>query len=102
MSMEPEEREYIFQLHRSGRPWDKRGDEVNWDAIAVGVPVPFKAVQFGISAWCATGPVVAKAPEALADAGWTVSAGLGEVPIMVLISSQVLGLDNAHRPRSET
>lgn len=82
MSEEPEVREYVFQLHRSGRPWDKRADEVDWAATAVGERVRFAAVHFGQGAWYAKGPVVVKAPEALSDAGWTVSplGRVGDVP----------------------
>jgi hypothetical protein len=65
-------REYVFRLHRSGRPWDKRPDEVDWEATAVGSPVRFRAVQFGASAWYAQGPVSVSAPEALDDPAWTV------------------------------
>ena len=83
MLKKPEVREYIFRLHRSGRPWDKRGDEVDWDSIAVGAPVRFTAVQFGQSAWYAQGPVTVRALESFEDAGWTVSADTAEVPVLV-------------------
>jgi hypothetical protein len=76
-------KEYFFRLHRSGLTADKRVDTVNWAAIAVGEPVQFNAVQFGKSGWYASGPVVVKAPEALPNAGWTVSTGRGEMPIIV-------------------
>lgn len=82
MAREQKVREYIFRLHRSGRPWDKRADEVDWNATAVGEPVRFNAVQSGMT-WYAAGPVIVKAPESLADAGWTVLSRPGEVPIFV-------------------
>jgi hypothetical protein len=82
-AQESEVREYIFRLHRSGPPWGKRADEVDWDANAVGEAVGFSAVLFGQGAWYATGPVVVKAAEALDDAGWTVSTGVGQVPTIV-------------------
>jgi hypothetical protein len=72
VSTEHELREYLFRLHRSGRPWDERPDEVDWGATAVGGPVRFRAVQFGSSAWYAPGPVVITASEALQNPAWTV------------------------------
>lgn len=83
MPEQPEVREYIFRLHRSGPPWGKRADEVDWDANAVGAPVRFNAALFGESGWYAQGPVTAKAPEALEEAGWTVTAAVGGVPTIV-------------------
>lgn len=65
-------REYVFRLHRAGRPWDKRPDEVDWDATAVGSPVRFRTVQFGTSAWYARGPVTVTAAENLEKPAWTV------------------------------
>jgi hypothetical protein len=65
-------RKYVFRLHRAGRPWDKRPDEVDWDAAAVGSPVRFRAVQFGTSAWYARGPVTVTAAENLEKPAWTV------------------------------
>jgi hypothetical protein len=75
-------REYMFRLHRSGRPWDKRPDEVDWEATAVGQPVKFIAVQFGASAWYAPGPVTVTAPEALENPAWTVQAADEATPTM--------------------
>lgn len=76
--------ECVFQLHSSGRPWDKSADEVDWVATAVGAPVHFVAVQFGQSAWHAKGPITVRAPAALDDPGWTVSlAGRDGAPIMI-------------------
>jgi hypothetical protein len=65
-------REYVFRLHRSGRPWDTRPDEVDWEVTAVGSPVRFKAVHFGNSAWYAPGAVTITAPEDLENPAWTV------------------------------
>jgi hypothetical protein len=53
-------------------PWDKRPDEVDWDAAAVGSPVRFRAVQFGTIAWYARGPVTVTAAENLEKPAWTV------------------------------
>jgi len=79
---EPEVNEFVLRLHRSGRPWDKRADEVDWDETAVGRPVPFGAVQFGTSAWYATGPVTITATEPLTEPAWTVSRP-GETPTII-------------------
>lgn len=68
----PEYRIYSFQLHRSGRPWHMRPDEVDWAATQVGGPVSFQAVQFGRSAWYAQGPVTVVAAGALDSPAWTV------------------------------
>jgi hypothetical protein len=75
-------KEYIFRLHRSGPPWPKQWDEIDWDAIEVGEPVRFAARLFGndLSGWQPIGPVEVKAPEVLDDAAWTVSVGRGEAP----------------------
>lgn len=78
----PEQREYVFQLHRSGRPWNKRPDEVDWNATAVGRPERFVAVQFGVSAWYARGPVTVTAPEAIEAPAWTVRATDETTPTM--------------------
>jgi hypothetical protein len=67
-----EQRAYFFRLHRSGRPWDNRPDEVDWDATAVGTPVRFSAIQFGESAWYARRAVTVTASEALKNPAWTV------------------------------
>lgn len=75
-------RGYVFRLHRSGRPWDERPDEVNWEAIAVGQPVKFIAVQFGRTGWYAQGPVTVTAPETLDRAAWTVWATDEDWPTM--------------------
>jgi hypothetical protein len=76
--------ECVFQLHSSGRPWDKSADAVDWVATAVGVPAHFLAVQFGHSAWYAKGPVTVLAPAALGAPGWTVSlVGREGTPIMI-------------------
>lgn len=72
MPTDDELTEYVFRLHRSGRPWDERPDEVDWKATAVGSPVGFRAVQFGTSAWYAPGPVTITAPEDLENPAWTV------------------------------
>jgi hypothetical protein len=79
----PTESEWLFQLHSEGRPWDKRADEVEWSASAVGTPVRFIAVQVGVSGWYAKGPVTITAPRDLEDPAWTVSRGSDyRVPIM--------------------
>lgn len=72
MVAEHEYRIYTFRLHRSGRPWHMRPDEVDWAATQVGDPVPFQAVQFGRSAWYAQGPVTLVSAEALESPAWTV------------------------------
>lgn len=76
-------REYVLQLHRSGMPWGKRADEVDWDETAVGEPVTFQAVHFGEGGWSALGPVSVAAAEALPDAAWSISAGARNAPLMV-------------------
>lgn len=76
-------REYTFRLHRSGAPWGKRADEIDWDDTAVGEAVNFKALHFGQSAWSALAPVTTTAPEALPDAAWSVAAGIGDTPLFV-------------------
>lgn len=76
--------EYVFQLHISGRPWDKSAEEVDWVTTAVGAPVHFIAIQFGQSAWYAKGPITVRAAAALDDPGWTVSlADRDGAPIMI-------------------
>jgi hypothetical protein len=79
---QPKATEWLFQLHRTGRPWDKKADEVDWEESAVGEAVRFTAIRFGTGAWYAQGPVVIKAPEPLADPAWTVSSRIGETPLM--------------------
>jgi hypothetical protein len=79
---QPRVTQWLFQLHRSGRPWDKRADEVDWAATAVGNPVQFEAVQFGHGAWYARGPVAVVAAEDLDDPAWTVSRSQGGIPLM--------------------
>lgn len=81
---EPQIRRYYFRLHRSGRPWDKRADEVDWDETAIGDAVLFDAFHFGVSAWYARGPVTIAAPEDVPDGAWSVSTGAqDEPPLMV-------------------
>ena len=79
---EPKVTEWLFQLHRSGRPWDKRADEVDWAASAVGEPVKFTALQFGVSGWQARTPVVIAAAENLDNPAWTVSRPGDATPVM--------------------
>ena len=82
---EPENRIYTFRLHRSGRPWAKNVNEVDWSSTQVGSPVVFRAVQFGRSAWFTRGPVSATAPEDLEAPAWTVWTAdeLTDAPIFV-------------------
>ncbi len=50
----------------------------------MGTPVQFTAIlsDEGEVAWQATGPVVARVTEALADAAWTVRAAVDEPPYL--------------------
>lgn len=79
----PQVTQWVFQLHREGRPWDKRPDEVDWGLSAVGPPVRFPALQFGASAWLALrSPVVIRATEPLDDPAWSVSRAGDAEPAM--------------------
>lgn len=79
----PEWRVFLFRLHRSGRRWDQRANEVDWEASAVGAGVRFRAVLFGASAWYAPGPVTVTAEEDLEDPAWSVfPEGESRVPTM--------------------
>ena len=66
--------------HFLGTSWEMRLTGLPWQS---GEPVRFNAVQFGKSAWYASGPVAITAPETLANAGWTVSTDIGKAPIIV-------------------
>ena len=79
----PQVTQWVFQLHREGRPWDRRPEEVDWGLSAVGAPVWFSALQFGASAWQALeSPVVIRATEALDDPAWSVSRAGDTEPTM--------------------
>lgn len=82
MPSPPNARQYRLQLHRTGRPWDRRAHEVDWDATAVGDPVGFTAVRSGPNAWTADGPVVIYAPEPLDDPAWALFEGDEIVPLV--------------------
>jgi hypothetical protein len=79
----PEWRAFVFRLHRTGRQWDQRADEVDWEESAVGTGAKFRAVLLGASGWYAPGPVTVTAEEDLDDPVWSVFAeGESKVPIM--------------------
>jgi hypothetical protein len=86
-------KQYFFQLHGSGPTGGSVMSAADWAALAVGDPVPFNAIQFGDSAWYASGPVVVKATKDLANAGWTVSTSKDKLPIIAGNVSHSLSKD---------
>ena len=79
----PQVTQWVFRLHREGRPCDKLPEEVDWGLSAVGPPVRFAALQFGASASQAlSSHMVICAIEALDDPAWSVSRAGDTQPTM--------------------
>jgi hypothetical protein len=66
-----ERRMFAVSIHRKGRPWDMRADEVDWAATAVGSPRLVEAKGDGRGRWWLPGPLWVETPEALtSQAAW--------------------------------
>lgn len=78
-------RTFIVTLHRTGRPPDKRADEVDWEASALGEAAQFRASEVCPGQWCIPGPIAVAAPDDLpAEAVWAIfEAERPKVPVIV-------------------
>lgn len=73
--------DYYFRLHRSGPPWPKRADEVDWNTNVVGTPARFTAL-LDYPVWHPLTQAEVIASEALEVPWWTVTSALDGAYVM--------------------